>query len=201
VIRVLIISELGLLRGALTAILAKEPDIEVVGELGPHCDVVSAARVSRPDVTVIDLDLMDGHALDTAERLARELPDTAVVALTEQQTPGVLRAALAARVRGFACKGQPPAELTELIRQVAGGARVIDPATALAALATAENPLTVREQEVLRLVAEGLSNKVIASRLYLTNGTVRNHLSTILRKIGAKNRLQAVRAAREAGWL
>jgi two-component system response regulator DesR len=197
----MIVSELGLLRGALNAVLSKEDDLVIAGELGVDGDVVSAARELRPDVTVIDLDMENQHGFRTARQLAEKVPDAAVVVLTGQLTPGVLRQALAAQVRGFASKEQPPAELTELIRRVANGDRVIDPETALAALHVADNPLTEREAEVLKLAAKGLPTRLIAGRLYLAEGTVRNHVSAILRKTGCRNRLQAVHRARDAGWL
>jgi two-component system response regulator DesR len=133
--------------------------------------------------------------------LADEVPGSAVVVLTGKHTPGVLRQALEAPIRGVASKEQPPAELTELIRRVASGDRVIDPATALAALDVVDNPLTERESEVLQLAANGLPTRLIAGQLYLAEGTVRNHLSAILRKTGCRNRLQAVHRARDAGWL
>jgi two-component system response regulator DesR len=197
---VLIVSELGLLRGALKAVLSTEHDLNVT-ELDLDSDVVSRARRLRPDVAVIDLERAAGPGLGVARQLADELPGCPVVALAAEQTACALRQALDARVRGFASKEQPPGELAEVIRRVAGGDRVIDSVAALAALAAADNPLTDREREVLGLAAEGLPTRAMARRLYLTEGTVRNHMSAALRKTGARNRLEAVRRAQDAGWL
>jgi two-component system response regulator DesR len=198
-VRVLLVSELGLLRGALDAVLSQEDDLTVTG-LGPEHDVVAAAHQAKADVAVLDLDMADRCGLELARRLVDELP-CPVLALAGEGTPGALRQALDAEVRGFASKDRTPQELAELIRRVADGYRVIDPVTALAALAVADNPLTARELDVLRLAAEGLTTRAMARRLFLTDGTVRNHLSAILRKTGTRNRLEAVRHARDAGWL
>lgn len=200
-IRIVIVSDLQLLRGALSAILSTQDDLEVTAELGPGCDVVSAAHNLRPDVAIIDLDMAGRCGIRTARALTRATPATAVVALTAQHTPSILREALAAEVRGFVSKEQPPAELTELIRRVAGGDRMIHARTALAALEAADNPLTEREQEVLRLAELGLPSQAIAGKLYLTEGTVRNYLSAILHKLDCPNRLLAARRARDSGWL
>ncbi|HKT04387.1 MAG TPA: response regulator transcription factor [Rugosimonospora sp.] len=199
-IRLLIVSELGLLRGALRAVLSHEGDL-AVSEVGPRRDVAVAAQQARPDVILVDLAQDERAGLETARRLVDAVPGCALVALAEKQTPGLLRQALEAGVRGFTSTEQPPEELAELIRRVAGGDRVIDPDTARAALAAADNPLTAREREVLNLAAEGLPTKAIARSLYLTDGTVRNHVWSILRKTGTRNRMQAIRLARDAGWI
>jgi two-component system response regulator DesR len=201
VIHILIISELGLLRGALHAVLSKESDLTVTAESATGPEAVSIAREMRPDIVLVDLDTHAGIGLSTARRLADELPGCAVIVLAGRQTSGELREALDVRIRGFANKNQSPGELAALIRRVAAGDRVIDPATAQAALAVVDNPLTVRECEVLGLAAEGLPTRAIANRLYLTEGAVRNHLSMVLRKTGCRNRLQAIHKAQDAGWL
>jgi two-component system, NarL family, response regulator DesR len=200
VIRILIVSELGLLRGALRAVLSHEDDL-TVSELGTRQDAVEVVRQWRPQVVLIDLAPDERTGLETARRITHAVPACAVVALTDQQKPGTLRQGLDAGVRGFASTEQPPEELADLIRRVAGGDRVIDPTSALAALAAVDNPLTAREREVLRLAAEGLPTKTIARLLYLTDGTVRNHVWAILRKTGTRNRMQAIRRARDAGWI
>ncbi len=200
VIRILIVSELGLLRGALRAVLADEGDL-VVTELGARGEVLDVARAQRPQVILLDLAPDEHGALAMVPRLHAAVPGCAIVALAVRQTPALLRRALGVGVRGVAGTDQPPEELAELIRQVAGGDRVIDPAAGFAALAVADNPLTPRERDVLRLAAEGLPTKSIARQLYLTDGTVRNHVWSILRKTGTRNRMQAIRRARDAGWL
>jgi two-component system response regulator DesR len=201
VIRVVVVADPGLLLGAVSAVLANEADMEVVsfaevptGQSLPRSSV-------RPDVVVIDMDLPVGRWTALARRFSAEAPGCAIVALTGQPTPRALRQALQAHARGFASKRLPPGELADVIRQVAAGDRVIDPTTAAATLTIAKNPLTEREREVLRLAAEGMPSKAISKRLFLTDGTVRNHLSAIMRKTGARNRLEAIRRARDAGWL
>jgi two-component system response regulator DesR len=189
VIRLVIIADSGHVRGALRAVLARERDIEV------------SATTQQPDVAIIDMDMPGGRWLAAARRVAYDAPGCATIALIARPTPRALQQALQVQVRGFASKQLPPGELVEMIRQVAGGDRVIDPKSALAARSVARNPLTAREVEVLRLAADGLSSKAIGLRLFLTDGTVRNHMSAILRKTGARNRLDAIRRAQDAGWL
>lgn len=200
-IRIMIASDIGLLLGALQAVLSVEHDLLVVATATTDREVIAVAREARPDVALIDLDGTRLHGLRAAAALAAQPPAPAVVALTSRHHPAILRQALAADVRGFASKQEPPAELAELIRRVARGDRMIHPATALATLAVADNPLTEREREVLRLAAQGLPTDAIARDLYLSEGTVRNYVSVVLRKLGCRNRLQAARKAREAGWL
>lgn len=199
-ISILLVAELGLLRGALRAVLTHEGDLSV-HEVGLYDDVLATARKVTPDVVVVDLDKDERAGLQATRRMVDELPECAVVVLSRQPTPSALRQALAAGVRGFTVRQTPPAELAGLIRRVAKGDRVIDPATALNALATVDNPLTPREREVLRLAARGLTTRMIAKELFLADGTVRNHVSAILRKTGCRNRMQAIRNAEDAGWI
>lgn len=136
-----------------------------------------------------------------AHELRAELPDCAIVFTAARCRPGDLRRATAMRVAGFLLKDTPAGTLTSAIRRVAGGGRVIDADLAFAALSTSRSPLTPRELDVLRLVAEGASTAQIADTLVVTVGTVRNHLSRINNKIGAHNRVQAIRIAQESRWL
>jgi two-component system, NarL family, response regulator DesR len=199
VIRILIASDLGLLR-ALRRVLDNEEDL-TVSELGPRQDPVEVVRQWRPQVVLVDLASDGRTGLTTARRITQVVPGCAVIALAEQQSPAAVREALDAGVRGFTSAEPVPTELVELIRRVAAGDRVVDPATAFAALAIVNNPLTPRECEVLRLAADGLPTKSIARMLFLSDGTVRNHVWSILRKTGTRNRIQAIRRAREAGWI
>lgn len=199
-IRVMIVAEMGLLRGALTAVVADQPDMVTVGA-APGVDAPVQAPKWRPDVIVMDLDLVDLHTAVLIRQLADELPEAAVVVLTAQRTPAALRRALDAQARAFLSKDLSPVELVEVVRAVAAGSRVIDPATAIAALTAVQNPLTEREREVLRAAAAGLSTREIAAGLFLTQGTVRNHLSAIVRKLGERNRWSAIRRCQDAGWL
>lgn len=199
-IHVLIVGEKGLLRGALVAVMSAEDDIKVA-----ELDETSIEQIStlkpQPDVIVIDADITHSEPLRLVRRLGVRMPLARVIVLTDRRTPKALRQALAADVRGFLSKDLAPDELVQMIRQAHAGERVIDPFTALAALSAAANPLSEREQGVLRAAAEGLTAKEIAERLFLTHGTVRNHLSAILRKTGTRNRWQAIRRAQDAGWL
>lgn len=200
-IRVVIVEEMGLLRGALRAVLSSEDDLEVLADLAEYGDILAVTDRERPDVVVVDMELA-GHDMPAlVRRLVVQAPASAVLALSTQQSPEAMQEVLGCGARGFVGKDLPPAELVRAVRLVAAGERVIDPAMAVAALNPPTNPLTEREREVLRAAAEGIPLKEIARRLFLAYGTVRNHLSTILRKTGARNRLEAIRRAQRDGWL
>lgn len=184
-----------LLRSTLSAVLSSEADLEVIAEVADSDKILAMAGRERPDVIVVDVD--DGPS--DAVRLSQE--GAAVLALSAQWTADAVRAALHAGVRGFASKDLSPAHFVRLVRSLASGEKVIDPAVAATVLNPPANPLTEREREVLRAAAEGLAPKEIANRLYLAPGTVRNRLSSILRKTGTRSRLEAIRRAREKGWL
>ena len=201
-IRIVIVEEMGLLRGALRAVLSHEEDLEVVADIAETGDILGAVRARRPDVIVIDIDLKGLDMLSVMRTVCAEAPESAVLALSGRHDPRVLQEALRAGVRGFLAKDAlGPAEFARLVRAVAGGELVVDPAAAVAALSPQSSPLTTREREVLQVAAEGLPLKEIARRLFLAHGTVRNHLSVILRKTGSRNRMEAIRRAQRAGWL
>ncbi len=200
-IRVLIAEDQHVVRGALVALLGLEPDLEVVAETGTGADVVSLALVHRPDVAVLDIDMPVVDGLTAAARLADKAPGCRTLLLTGNGRPGHLRRALEARVTGFLLKTAPPEELVAAIRRVAAGQRVLDPSLAVAAWDLADDPLTPREKDVLRMAAEGAEPTEIAERLRLSPGTVRNHLTAVVAKLNARNRTDAVRIATEAGWL
>ncbi|MET9828161.1 response regulator transcription factor [Streptomyces sp. NPDC006385] len=200
-IRVLLVEEADLVRGALAALLTREKDIEVVPASPQHSHTVSQALSYRPDVVVIDVDGSDDRALCTSLELAERLPECRTVLVVGSATPEYLRRALARRVAGLIGRNSPCDMLPQGVRTVASGERFIDPGLALLALSSAENPLTERELEVLRLAADGTPTREIADRLSLRVGTVRNHLNAVSRKTGARNRIDAIRIARESGWL
>lgn len=200
-IRVILAEPKAMVRGALVALLGHEDDIDVVAELERGADVVARAQRLRPDVVVLDLDLADMDGLTVARQLHRTCPDSQIVVVAEQPTPQALRHALEAQVRGFLAMDSPAAVLADTVRRVASGGSVIDSALARRALAEPSGPLTTREQEVLQAAAEGASVPEIAARLSLSAGTVRNYLSASITKLGARNRLDAVRIAQDAGWL
>ncbi|MEH0633254.1 LuxR C-terminal-related transcriptional regulator [Streptomyces bottropensis] len=202
-IRVLLVEETELLRGALAALLAREEDIEVVAACPAPEQTVARALSHRPDVVVIDSDGDSGEvgALDTSRELALRLPECRTLLVTQSATAGFLRQALALRVAGLVGKNGPSDILAEGVRRVAAGERFVDPELALLALSSAESPLTPREREVLRLAADGVPTREIAELLSLSVGTVRNHLNAVSRKTEARNRIDAIRIARESGWL
>jgi two-component system response regulator DesR len=200
-IRVLLIEDMDLMRGALVSLLSHEDDIEVVADLKCDGEVVSVALRLRPDVVVVDIDLSDGQGLTMVRELRRSMPDCQIVALVPAKPAGLLQHLLAAEVGGAVDKNAPAGQLLRAIRTVAEGERVVDANLAAAALSAALSPFTTRELQVLRLAADGASGREIADRLSLSNGTVRNYLSKVMTKTCARNRIDAIRIAREAGWL
>ena len=200
-IKVLLAEDMHMVRGALVALLNLEPDIEVIAEVASGDLIISTAREVRPDVAVIDIDLPGMDGLTAASELHEKLPECRTLILTSLGRPGTLRRALSARVGGFILKDAPAAELADAIRGVAVGRRVVNGQLALAAWDSADCPLTAREIEVLRLAADGADAVEIAARLYLSAGTVRNYLTTIVSKLNARNRIDAIRIAQDAGWV
>ncbi len=201
VIKVLIAEDVHMVRGALVALLRMESDIEVVAEVAGGNDIMPTARTTQPDVAVIDIDLPGKDGLTAAAELHEQLPTCRTLILTSLGRPGTLRRALAAKVGGFLLKDAPPDKLASAIRDVSVGRRVVDSDLALAAWDTADCPLTGREIEVLRMAADGANAVDIASRLYLSAGTVRNYLTTAVTKLNARNRVDAIRIAKDSGWL
>jgi two-component system, NarL family, response regulator DesR len=200
-IRVLIAEDMHLIRGALVALVSLEDDLEVVAELDRGDQILEAALRTRPDVAVLDIDLPGLDGLTAAEQLHQRLPECRTLVLTGLSQPGHLLRALKAHVRGFIVKDAPAQTLADGIRRVARGERVIDPELVAAALETGSTPLTDREADVLREAASGLSTEQIAVRLSLSPATVRNYLSNAISKVGGRNRIDAIRIARNAGWL
>jgi two-component system response regulator DesR len=200
-IRLLLADDQALVRGALATLLGLEPDMEVVAEVGSGDEVVSAARSSNPDVALIDVEMpgLDGIAATAA--LHEALPGVRVLIVTTFGRPGFLRRALQAGASGFVVKDTPARQLAEAVRRVHSGLRVVDPALAADSLAGGESPLTARETEVLIAAREGGSVADIARHVSLSEGTVRNHLSSAIGKTMARNRADAVRIADEYGWL
>lgn len=201
VISIMIVGEVDLVRGALAAVLANEDDLEVTLQIPLWEHALVAARAHRPAVVVVDVDRYGADGLAAVQRLGDELPECRVLLLTGRRTAEALRRALAAGVWGIASPDTSPEQLVRWIRQIAAGERAIDSTLAAEALASTANPLTDREIAVLRLAGEGMRSREIAEQLYLSPGTVRNYLSAVIRKTGARNRLEAVRRARSAGWL
>ncbi|MCZ2809821.1 response regulator transcription factor [Modestobacter sp. VKM Ac-2979] len=200
-IRVLLAEDQALVRGALRALLDLEEDIEVVAEVGRGDEVLAAARACRPDVALLDIEMPGKDGLEAARELAAALPEVRTVVLTTFGRPGFLRRAMEVGAAGFLVKDSPVAELARGIRAVMAGERVIDRDLAAAALAMGATPLSGREADVLRAAADGATVADIAGRLYLSEGTVRNYLSSAIGKTGARTRVEAARVAEEKGWL
>ncbi|WP_371780332.1 response regulator transcription factor [Streptosporangium subroseum] len=196
-IRVLLADDEHLIRGAIATLLGLEPDIEVVAEVARGDLVAQAVRDRRPDVIVLDIEMPGMDGLSVAETL----PGHAMVMLTSFGRPGHLRRALAAGVRGFIPKDASADELATAIRRVHSGGRYLDAEMAASAMMAGESPLTERERGALALAAQGAPVGEIAASLHLTEGTVRNYLSSAITKLGATNRINAIRAAQEKGWL
>jgi two-component system response regulator DesR len=201
VIRILLAEDQDMVRGALAALLGLERDMQVVAQVDRGDQVVAAALAARPDVALLDIEMPGIDGLDAAALLHAALPECIVLILTTFGRPGYLSRAMRAGVRGFLVKDAPAAELATAIRRALQGGRVIDPGLAAAALAAGPNPLTTRECEVLRASAAGDTVADIAAALSLSEGTVRNYLSTAIAKTGARNRVEAARLAAERGWL
>ncbi|MGK5553404.1 response regulator transcription factor [Actinomadura kijaniata] len=200
-IRVLLAEDQGMVRGALAALLGLEEDLTVVGEAGTGTEAVAVAVRTRPDVALLDIEMPDGDGLTAAAGIRAAVPECRVMILTTFGRPGYLRRAMEAGASAFLIKDGPAAELAAAVRRVVAGERVIDPALAAAALSAGPNPLSPRERDVLAAGADGSTIADIAVRLHLSEGTVRNYLSSAISKVGVRNRIEAARAAERQGWL
>jgi two-component system response regulator DesR len=200
VTRLLIAEDEGMMRSAIATLLDLEDDLEVVAQVGRGDEVLPAALESRPDVALLDIEMPGPSGLEVADQLREALPYCAVIILTTFGRPGYVQRALASGVRAFVIKDGPVEELARIIRRVRAGELVVDPTLATAALAQGTNPLTEREREVLRAAADGATIADVAARLHLSPSTVRNYLSEAIGKTGSRNRMEAVRVARERGW-
>ena len=199
-IRVLLAEDQAMVRGALAALLALEPDIEVVGALAEGEGAWRELQRLRPDVLVTDIEMRGLTGLELAQRIQRHELPVKVVIVTTFARGGFLRRALEAGVAGYLLKDAPAERLAEALRQVHRGGRAIDPELALEAWGEAD-PLNERERQVLRLAGEGRSSAEIAAQLNLSQGTVRNYLSEAIGKLGVGNRIEAYRLARQRGLL
>jgi len=200
VIRVFLAEDQVMIRSALVSLIELESDLDVVGVAGRGDQAVERIVELRPDVAVLDIDMPGVDGLTAAAQLAERVPRCAALILTALNKPGMLQRALQANARGFVVKHAPAEQLLSAIRGVAAGQRVFDPALAVAVL-EADIPVTQRELDVVRLVAEGASAREIAGRLFLSEGTVRNYTSSLINKCGARNRVDLVRIAFDRGWL
>lgn len=199
-IRLVLAEDQALVRGALAALLGLEHDLEVVAACADGDSALAEVQRLAPDLLVTDIEMPGRTGLELAEAVrALNLP-TRVVIVTTFARAGYLRRALDAGVRGYLLKDAPAEKLADALRQVHRGGRAIDPQLAMAAWDEVD-PLNERERQVLRLAGEGVKSADIAARLNLSQGTVRNYLSEAIGKLGAENRIEAYRVARQRGWL
>jgi two-component system, NarL family, response regulator DesR len=201
VIRVLIAEDQGMVRGALKALLAMEGDIEIVAETDRADQVLPLGSQTKPDVALLDIEMPGGDGITAAGQLHKDLPSCKILILTTFGRPGFLRRAMESGASGFMLKDAPAHELALAIRRTMAGDRVIDPGLAAAALSAGVSPLSEREREVLVAGQGGASIAEIAQSLFLSEGTVRNYLSSAIQKLEVSNRTEAARVAEQQGWL
>ena len=200
-INVLLADDQALVRGALATLLGLEPDIEVVAQVGTGRQVVEAVRASGADVALLDIDMPDGDGLNAAAAIREARLDCRCLIVTTFGRPGYLSRAMEAGASGFIVKDTPPQQLADAVRKVHAGLRVIDPSLAQESVFLGPNPLTEREQETLREALTGSGVSEIAKQLHLSEGTVRNYLSSAIGKTNSRNRTEAARVAETNGWL
>ncbi|MBL4672788.1 MAG: response regulator transcription factor [Arenicella sp.] len=199
-IRIIIAEDQSLLRGALASLLSLEDDIEVVAQASDGAEALTLVEQHTPDVLLTDIEMPHASGIDVARKLKESQSPTKVMIVTTFARPGYLERARSAGVLGYVLKDAPSESLADSLRKVASGQLVIERGLAEAAWASPD-PLSDREREILRLAEQGQSNKKIAQQLYLSAGTVRNYLAEATQKLGASNRIEAARIARENGWL
>lgn len=207
-IRIVIADDQAMIRNAFAALLDSEPDLEVVGQAGTAAEAIAVVEATVPDVVIMDVQMPTapgtsepGDGIAATARIRAAMPSVRVIIVTTFGRPGYLQRALEAGAQGFMVKDAPADSLIEGIRRVHQGLRAVDPELAIASLSTGSSPLTARETEVLAAAALGGSTADIAARVFLSEGTVRNHISLAMTKLGAANRGEAVRFATESGWL
>lgn len=200
-IRLLLADDQALVRGALAALLDLEPDLEVVAQVGRGDEVIDAVRDSDAQVCLLDIEMPGANGIEAAAAIRTQLPGVRSLIVTTFGRPGYLRRAIDAGASGFVVKDTPAAELADAVRRVHAGLRVVDPMLATESLTSGENPLTVRETDVLRAALSGATVATIAATVHLSAGTVRNHLSSAIGKTGAATRGEAAHIARDRGWI
>lgn len=210
-IKVLLADDQALIRQAFAALLNMENDLEVVGQAADGAEAIELAAELRPDVVVMDVQMPEqapapgaapvGDGISATARIIADNPGVRVIIVTTFGRPGYLRRAMEAGAVGFMVKDAPADQLIDGIRRVHRGLRVVDPTLAAASLSVGSSPLTERETEVLAAAANGGATSAIAAAVFLSEGTVRNHLSSAMGKLGAATRAEAVRIATENGWL
>lgn len=199
-IRIIIAEDQRLLRGAMASLLDMEDDIEVVGQAGDGAEALTLIEQLEPDVCLMDIEMPFKSGLDVAEILNSKGCATKIIILTTFARPGYFERGVKAGIQGYLLKDEPVNKLADSIRRVMNGHREVSPELVFGSLRE-ENPLTAREQEILKLAAQGQTAGQIAGTLHLSYGTVRNYISEILNKLEVKSRIEAVRLAEEKGWV
>jgi len=200
-IRVLIAEDQALIRAAIGQLLEAHGECEVVAQVGRGDEVLATALETRPEVALLDIELPGADGFAVAALLRDHVPGCKVLILTVFGRPGYMQRALESGARGFILKDSSPGELMDAVRRVAEGQRVLNSTLAVLAIQEGANPLTAREREVLSLSLSGAAVVNVARELHLTEGTVRNYLSTAMQKLNATNRVEAALLAEEKGWL
>lgn len=200
-IRVLLAEDQAMFRTAVRRLLELEGDLQVVAEIARGDELVAAALAARPDVAVVDIEMPGQDGISAASDLRRSLPTCRTLILTMYGRPGFVQRAMESGVSGFLLKDAPVEVLADAIRRCAAGEEILDPALAARALRAVPCPLSTREREILAACADGLSGAELVTRLWLSEGTIRNRVSGILGKLGVRNRAEAVQLATENGWL
>lgn len=200
-IRLLLADDQALVRGALAALLGLEPDLEVVGEVDRGDEVLEAVRRLNVDVALLDIEMPGLDGIAVAEQLRDEAPQVKSLIVTTFGRPGYLRRAMDAGAAGFVVKDTPADELADAVRRVSQGLRVLDPGLATESVIDGASPLTEREREVLRHVLSGAPVSDVADAVALSEGTVRNYLSSAATKTNARSSSEAAVIARDRGWL
>lgn len=199
-IRILLAEDQSLLRGALATLLSMESDMEIIGQAVDGVEALAQVRALKPDILVSDIEMPSMSGVDLAARIKAEGLETRVLIVTTFARPGYLKRALEAGVGGYLLKETPSEDLADAVRQVAAGRMAIDAELSRTAWSTSD-PLSEREREILHRAELGEMNKQIAAALNLSPGTVRNYLADAMQKLGASNRVEACRIARQSGWL
>lgn len=200
-LNILVAEDAAMIRGALVALIELEPDLKVVAEVDKDSEILPTALLYQPDVAIIDVDQPGFDGLTAATQLHGRLPSCRTLILTSLGRPGLLRAVLAASAGGFILKDAPPSQLAAAIRNVASGRQAVSPDFVVPTWSSSSVPLSPREHSVLRLAGDGAEPAEIATAMHLSIGTVRNYLTTIVAKLHARNRVDAIRKAYDIGWL
>ena len=200
-VRILVAEDHHIVRAALVALLRVEQGFDVVADVDRGDHVVQAAMLTAPDVALLDLEMPGMDGIEAAIALRDALPGCGTLVLTALGQPGHVLRALRHDIGGFMRKDAEDQDLIDAVRQIAGGGRFVDPVLVAEAVKTGHSPLTERETEVLVAAERGLDTDEIADHVALTAATVRNYLSATMTKLNARNRVDAIRIAREAGWL